>query len=264
MTPDDEAMIAGIQADLIDLAQRIATAESEDQLYSGGLIKSLIAVRLQILRTTQALLEQRIHAIQAAAPITITLPASPPDPVRAEALTSEIRSLEAQLQASRADAAQYVGGLVHSLKLSTVATQEQTLAMAHQHYLTARYGLALPVPSVLAESTSPAPHTAIPPTPAAPAPPMFEIVKVDTRVTESNTSWARFAWLLTIKNLTQSPLRLFAHIEFLDAQGFTIAEDHGNDLILKAGAVDTFNGNHLITASVAGDVRSITAKVKAH
>lgn len=260
MTPDDEAVIAGIQSDLVSLAQQVATSESEDRLYSGGLVKSLIAVRLQILRTTQALLEQRIHAIQAGAPITIAVPASAPDPARAEALANEVRAIEAQLQASRADAARYVGGLVHSLKLSTVATQEQTLAMAQQHYLTAKYGLAIPL--VSGEPVPSATHAADQLSPPAPTSPVFEIVKVDTRVTESNRSWSRFAWLLTIKSLTTSPLRLFAHIEFRDAQGFTIAEDHGNDLILKTGAIDTFSGNRLITAAVAGNVRSITAKVK--
>lgn len=42
-----------------------------------------------------------------------------------------------------------MGGLIKALRLATVATQEQTLAMLEQRYLSAKYGLAQPVISQL-------------------------------------------------------------------------------------------------------------------
>ncbi|MDA4253848.1 hypothetical protein NY763_20865, partial [Escherichia coli] len=55
---------------------------------------------------------------------------------------TEIDSLDAKINEAKADARQYSGGLIKVLKLSTVATEEQTMAMLQQKYLTAKYGLA--------------------------------------------------------------------------------------------------------------------------
>jgi hypothetical protein len=250
-----------LRAEIIRVSQEVAATEAEDALFSGGLVKSLIAVRLQILRTTRALLEQRIHSLETDAPITIVIPTTQPDELRAHALAQDIQAQEVLLQAARGEASLYTGGLVHSLKLSTIATQEQTLAMLRQYHLVAKYGLAIPAPSP--GTPAAATPAAYPSEPTIPPSPVFEIVKVDARVTETNAVWSRYAWQLAIQSLAKAPLQLQAKIEFLDGQGFIIADHIEHSLILLPGSTETFAGSSLITAAIAGNVRKVSAKVTA-
>lgn len=256
--------LADLRAEMVRVCQEIAAAEAEDALYSGGLVKSMIAVRLQVIRTTKALIEQRIHALESGAPITVVTQAADPDEPRAKHLAEELQTQSELLQQARAEASLYTGGLVYSLKLSTVATHEQTLANLSQQSLLARYGLVLPAPAPC--TTAPATSNAAQPAiqiPSEPLPTLFEIIKVDARVTEANQSWSRYAWQLTVRSLAKVPLQLEAKIEFQDAQGFIIADHSEYNLILSAGNEDIFGGSSLITSAVAGNIHTVAAKVKA-
>ncbi|MDC9582997.1 hypothetical protein PSI15_15755, partial [Xenorhabdus sp. PR6a] len=110
--------------------------------YSGGLIKSLIGARLEVLETNKALLQQRINAIESGAKIEVIVSSLKPEPEVVEAIKTEIENLKSDIEVAKNDAAQYSGGLVQAMKLSAVAAQEQTLAMLQQKYLSAKYGLA--------------------------------------------------------------------------------------------------------------------------
>lgn len=72
-----------------------------------------------------------------------------PDEAAADSVKSEIDALNAQISQAKAEANQYSGGLVLAMKLAAIATQEQTMAMLQQRYLSARYGLANAMPSDL-------------------------------------------------------------------------------------------------------------------
>lgn len=87
-------------------------------------------------------MEQRINAIESGAKIDVVVSGVKPDPELAASIKTEIDSLDAKINEAKADARQYSGGLIKVLKLSTVATEEQTMAMLQQKYLTAKYGLA--------------------------------------------------------------------------------------------------------------------------
>ncbi|MBM3128459.1 MAG: hypothetical protein FJ009_07445 [Chloroflexi bacterium] len=91
-------------------------------------------------------------------------------------------------------------------------------------------------------------------------PPLFEIVKVDTRVTESNTTWWKFAWKLVLKSLSEVPLQLSAKVEFLDAEGFVV-DDDSKLVLMQPNREETFTDYKLVNAAVAGNIRSISAKV---
>lgn len=136
-----------LRKELEQVQTAIMAAEKADAQVAGGLVKSLIATRKEILRTTEALIWQRIHANESGAPITIQVSGTRPDLNRAMELEREIHAKEQELSSLRADAARYSGGLVLSLKLTAIATQEQTIALLQQGMLTAKYGLAL-VPAV--------------------------------------------------------------------------------------------------------------------
>lgn len=157
--PDTE----GLQADLAAVMQEISDAESKNSRFEGGLIKTLIETRIEILRTTQALLEQRILAVENGIPTTLQIPTTQPDPDRAAQLEKEIAAKAKELESAQREADRYTGGLVKSMKLTTVATIEQTLALLSQEHLRSTYGLALLPPgsstTQRSEDAGPAPRT---------------------------------------------------------------------------------------------------------
>lgn len=140
LTPAEKALVESLRGELKTTQEEIAAAKSSDSRLSGGLVKSLISVRLEILETNKALLKQRINAIEAGSPITLATEISQADPELAKNLEEEISGERAGLEFAKADALIY-GGLVGAMKAAAVATKEQTLAMLEQRYLIAKYGL---------------------------------------------------------------------------------------------------------------------------
>lgn len=141
-------MDAQFAAELTRTDDEIAEAMATDAALAGGLMKTLVAVRLEVLRTTRAILRQRLMAEASGAQLRLEVPATIPDPEAAARLAQEIDVQQRQLDAARTDAARFTGGLVHALKMSTVATHEQSMSMLRQRYLVARYGLHVPSPGV--------------------------------------------------------------------------------------------------------------------
>ena len=142
LTPEQKQEVAALKAELSQTESEISAAKKIDQQFSGGLIKNLTNARLEVLGTNKALLEQRINAIESGAKIDVVISGIKPDPELAASIKTEIDSLTRTINEAKADANQYSGGLIQSLKLSTVATEEQSMAMLQQKYLTAKYGLA--------------------------------------------------------------------------------------------------------------------------
>lgn len=92
--------------------------------------------------------------------------------------------------------------------------------------------------------------------------PTFEILEVDTRVTETNNVWWKYAWLLTLENKSSDLLALSAEIQFLDEDGFVVDDDFVPDMLLGAGETKTFRDYVLIDADAASKVDAINALVK--
>lgn len=169
LTPEEKALTEALRSELNSTKQEIGVANSTASTY-GGAIKLLATARLEILKANEALLEQRIQAIESGAKINIQVPAVQPDQVLASSIANEITTAKAGIAAGQVEANQY-GGLIKALKLATVATQEQTLAMLEQRYLSAKYGLpqsamGAPTSGQLNASTS----TAVPSPKPSPAP----------------------------------------------------------------------------------------------
>lgn len=270
LTPEEQKQVSDLKAELATIDQELAAIQTEDKLYSGGLIKSLIAVRQEVVKTTRALVQQRIHAIESGAPIKVETVIATPDRGRADQLAQELATQTSEVKAARAEAELYSGGLVGALKASTVATQENTLAMLRQQYVMAKYGLVTPTAKPIAESPSGSQEKtqanstvdAAPLESPIPKAKPFEIVDVDSRVTEANSSWSKYAWKLTIRNMTADALALEAVIEFLDADGFVVDDDREYNLMLGPNQEQTFTGYDLIDASAAPRVTQVNAKVK--
>ena len=144
LTPEEQQIVTQLQDELGRVESAIESAEEDNSTYSGGLINTLITLRLEILKTNHALIQQRIHALESGAEIDITVSGSEPDPELAASLLAEIEDQRTKIAEAEKEAARYSGGLVQALALSTVATQRNTLAMLEQRYFSAEYGLATP------------------------------------------------------------------------------------------------------------------------
>jgi hypothetical protein len=90
----------------------------------------------------------------------------------------------------------------------------------------------------------------------------WEIISVDTRVTESNSTWSRFAWKLEMKNTANHALRFDVTIEFQDKDGFIVDTNTAHGLMIGPGAQETFTGFALIRAEGAPQVARTLAKVR--
>lgn len=142
LSEEDKAKVAVLNSELTHVNDDITATTANYEQYSGGLIKSLIAIRLEVLKTNKNLVEQRINAIESGAPVKVETLASSPDPELAEYLRSEIESIKKEIEVDKKDASQYSGGLILSMKLMNITTKEQTLAALQQKYLTVKYGLS--------------------------------------------------------------------------------------------------------------------------
>lgn len=137
-----------IQEDLDYINKQIKEAEAESAKYAGGLIKTLIESRIQILNYTKAMLEQRIAAKDFNVALNYTLDGTAfHSPENKDELLSEIEREAMQAlkekEALKAEADRYSGGLVRATKLSTVAIKEQQLAMLELKRISLLYDIPI-------------------------------------------------------------------------------------------------------------------------
>jgi hypothetical protein len=132
------------------IEKTIAEARIQHDRLTGGLIKTLIALRLELLRTNAALVQQRILALETGARITITTSATVPDAGRATELEKEMRAIGEQISTQEMESSKYGGGLIKSMLESTIATSRFSLEMLKIEYLKAKHGIHW-VPSLKTE-----------------------------------------------------------------------------------------------------------------
>lgn len=143
LTPEEKAAVEILRTELAASQEDLSDAKEKDAALSGGLVKALVAVRVEVLSTNTALLQQRINALESGSPVEQVTKISAADPELAKQLESEISESRKDLNEAKIEALSY-GGLVGAMKAASVATKEQTLAMLQQRYLSAKYGLNAP------------------------------------------------------------------------------------------------------------------------
>lgn len=191
----DPVAVASLKTEIKNARSQIAAAESESARYSGGLVKALVESRVQTLKQTLVMLEQRDKAWTFGLRLSYTVDgkafALPPGVKdQLPQVEDELRQLSTKIDAQTREASRYSGGLIHALSLSTLETMKQTEAMLNQRRLAIRYEL----PQYLAFQGAPAAPTESPNAPSAssssgraPAED-WEIVSVASRPGESNSS----------------------------------------------------------------------------
>lgn len=254
-----------LQSEIALVDSEIQAATVEDRKYAGGLIKTLIESRLAILRETKAMLEQRAAAGTFAIALTYTVDGQtfkPPENAEEEvaSIDSELAALNEKIARQQADADRYSGGLVQAMKLSAIATMEQTRSMIEQRRLALKYGLPQFI-GFAQEGSGAIESSDTSPDVAEKKESPWEIVEVDSKVTESNDSWWKYAWKLTLKNKSEQPQVCNALVEFQDEDGFIIDTDTGRGLAVPASSAEVFTGYVLIDASAAPNVKKVGVKL---
>ena len=262
----DTELATDLEEETASVQRQIEAAETEDAKYAGGLIKSLIGTRLEILRQTKAMLDQRANSWTFGIDLSFTIDGKPfvlPDGATAQIseVQTELDELDKKIADAEQEAARYRGGLVLAMKSSAIATMQQTRAMLDQKRLSIKYELPQYMPFAKAAGSDA--QSEPPNTPEAPAEPRVKIVAVDARVTEKNNSWWKYAWKLTLGNPTEATMRYEATLEFQDSDGFVVDDDRAYDLVVAPGQEQVFTAYALVDASVAGNVASVGAKVGA-
>jgi hypothetical protein len=251
LTPEQQQTIAGVKEDLKRTNKEVDQATQDDAKYSGGLIKALIGVRIQILKTNAALLEQRIHALEGGARQKVVVNVTKTDPMRADELVREIAAQEQKVAEARREADRYRGGLVQALSESSVATARNTLAMLEQQYFIAKYGFALPAPPAEAMRNSPgnAAATARSAPGEAPRSTVTQCLKIDTydsSVLSSNSVFTELSWKVDIANSCAEPFAVRVTFRLYDKDDFELDSDH-EDVAVPANGVGKARGKMLVS-----------------
>lgn len=134
---------SGLQSDITEIDQEIADAESSLQNLSGGLLSKIIQTRVETLKLTRAILENRIATAEGGANIEIVVPNAQPDQTKAAEILEDIQA-QAQVIAIATAEAEDAAGLVGALARSRVETEKLSLATLKASWFQAKYGVIFP------------------------------------------------------------------------------------------------------------------------
>lgn len=146
--------IATFQSERVKVASELSEAQTEHGKYSGGLIKAQIESRMEVLKLTLAIIDQRLAGVKAGTKLRVELPATTPNVIEAEKLEKELSDIDARIQHTEENASKYSGGLILAQLNSNIATLQGTRALLQQRQLAARYGLAIAPVSIAAKSST--------------------------------------------------------------------------------------------------------------
>ncbi len=257
-----------IKAEIDSVDTQIKAAEEEDARYAGGLIKAVVESRVATLKQTRAMLAQRATAGDLNVMLRYTVDGkafTPPADTSADlaAVEAELASLKTKLSEAETEAAQYSGGLVQAMALTTVETVRQSQAMLEQKRIALKFGLPQFVGFTANNPAAPAPSPSVNPVTTQPAAAQdWEIVSVDSKVTETNDVWWKYAWKLTIRNKGAASHAFRAKIEFQDKDGFIIDTNDSDTFAVQPNTDDTATGFALIRVPGATSVARTLAKVQ--
>lgn len=88
------------------------------------------------------------------------------------------------------------------------------------------------------------------------------VVSIDSRVTESNSSFWRYAWKMRLANESDTRRAFNGTIEFQDSDGFVVSIDLIASEAIAARSEQDFTGSTLVKADVAGKIARTVGKVR--
>lgn len=263
--PRTEVFVIELEDAIQAANKRVAELQAEYDKYSGGLIRSLLGASLAAEHHTLAMLNQKKQSWLHRIALTYTVdgktftPASDTSSILAE-LDAEIEVEKAKLLVTGAKADLYSGGLVRATLLSAAATTELSLSLLEQKRASLKFGFPLYDAGQGSDAPSKPISNSSPERPQPQETLKWAILNIDSRVTESNSSWQKYAWRLELENGEDYPLVFNATIEFQDSDGFIIDTDREYGLHVPANSSKVFTGSTLINVPGAYRVAKTYAK----
>jgi hypothetical protein len=105
------------------------------------LLKSFIDVRVEILRSTEAMLMAKRASLLRRIELVYVVDGKHFLPAKLSDIEADINDAKSRINTAEAKAGQYSGGLIQMLALTSVATERVTLAQLHLAYYSAKYNL---------------------------------------------------------------------------------------------------------------------------
>lgn len=145
-----------IESDLKIVQAEINDAQGTVQEYSGGLLAILANVRLETLKSTKSMLEQKKNGFRRYIPLSYSIDGkgyTPPKnkDVLLQGLDDDLKELQRDLAKAEEESAKYGGGLLGVLSLTQVATAENSIAFLNQRRLLLKHDIPyydiVPAPS---------------------------------------------------------------------------------------------------------------------
>jgi hypothetical protein len=139
---------ADLDADIAEVSRQIEEAEGELAAYAGGAIQTLISMRIEVLKTTSAMLEQKRTSLLRRIDLDYTVDghAHAPSAETIAALESDLADTTREKERFQTEADRYTGGLIQTIALMNVATNEMTISQLKLSLLAERYGFVFSVP----------------------------------------------------------------------------------------------------------------------
>ncbi|MBU2998654.1 peptidoglycan-binding protein [Roseovarius nubinhibens] len=150
--------LSELRREIAEIDASVSEAEAQKAKYGAGLISTLMEARIETLKLTRAVLENRVAGETGGAQRVIELPVARPDPELADKILAEILAQQKIVAAAEKEA-QGASGLIGAVTQSRVETEKLSLANLRGNWLAATYGILLPItPPVAGESSAqPAP-----------------------------------------------------------------------------------------------------------
>ena len=229
LTSEEKEQVASLQRELSSIRTEIDAAKADDAKLAGGLIKVLIGVRLEVLKTNEALIQQRVHAIEGRSTTQVVVKTTSVDTARAAELAQELDAQRKKLAEAKAESDQYAGGLIKALAESAVATVANTIAMLEQQRVIAKYGLALPqTPAATATAETVSAKPVVSPRQAPPTGIAKECLKIETydsSTLSSNSSFTEIAWKVDVSNACPETFDVKVIFKLSDKDEFELDTD---------------------------------------
>lgn len=92
--------------------------------------------------------------------------------------------------------------------------------------------------------------------------PTLVVVNIDTKVTEKNSVWWKYSWILTLKNTGTRDRVVNAELSWQDKDKFVLDTDRQYGLSIPAGTEKTFSGYQLVDIQTAPSVYGIGVNIK--
>jgi hypothetical protein len=133
-----------LDADLEQVRSEIQKASAEADKYAPSLMKSLIELRHQTLKNTEAMLLQKRDSLLRRISLSYRIDGKELVPANDKELNDikeEIEQAERKLAQSKKNAEQYSGGLIQVMALMTVETDQLSVSQLRLKFYSAKHGL---------------------------------------------------------------------------------------------------------------------------